>query len=259
MLVTILLSALALPQADVPKLATAQAQLDHAKEVKKESRGAKGAARVAALDRACAAYGAVLQFWPDGGPVLAEAAFRQGEIHRSLDRPGQASGAFLLAAEHGAGTQFQPRGLLEIGHLHRRAAEFPDALKRYEQILALEESDPRYRNDAREWTGKIRLELEEWPAAAAVFRAWGDNAENPVELVKASDLEALAWIGAAQLEKARARIVEVESQVEELAAEPTKEAEALRKALDRRKAPGALAAAEEAARESGAPPAAGVG
>ncbi len=253
MIVTLLLTAAALPQAppvETPKLATAQAQLEQAKEVKKLSRGTKGAARVAALDRACEAFGDVVGLWPESGPVTAEAAFRQGEIHRTLGRPGPAKGAFLTAVEQGLGTPFAARGQLEIGHIHRRAAEFPAALKAYGAVLERKDADLRYRNDAYEWTGKVQVQLDHWGQAAAAFRKWGDNAEGPVELVKAADHEALALLGAGELAQAKARSLEVQAQVEDLAAEPGKEAARLRKALDRRKAPEAIAAAEAEAAAS---------
>ncbi|MBC8327933.1 MAG: hypothetical protein H8E31_04220 [Planctomycetes bacterium] len=240
---------MALPQgpAEIPKLATAQAQLDQAKEVKKESRGTKGAARVAALDRACDAFGAVVEHWPESGRITGEAAFRQGEIHRTLGRPGPAAGAFLIAVEQGDGTAFAARGQLEIGHLHRRASEFPQALKAYSAVLGRKDADLRYRNDSYEWIGKVQTELEEWDQAAAAFRSWGDNAEGPEELVKAADHEALALLGAGKLAAAKARVVEVQAQVEDLAGEPSKEAGKLRKALDRMKAPAAISAAEKQA------------
>ncbi len=230
-----------------PRLATAQAQLDRAKEVKKESRGTKGAARVAALDRACAAFGAVMEYWPEQGALTAEAAFRQGEIHRTLGRGGQAAGAFLVAVEQGAGTSFGVRGQLEIGHVHRRAGEFPKAIEAYSAVLDMPAASVRHLNDAREWTGKAHFELEDWPAAAKAFRAWGDDAEGPAELVKAADLEARALLRAGQLAQARARLSEVTAQAEDLAAEPSKEGTAVRKALDRMKAPEELSAAEAVA------------
>ncbi|RMH05266.1 MAG: hypothetical protein D6702_01015 [Planctomycetota bacterium] len=263
MILSFLMSALALPQeqapAEIPKLATAQAQLDHAKEVKKESRGTKGAARAAALDRACAAYGAVLEYWPDSGAITAEAAFRQGEIHRTQGRPGPAKGAFLVAVEQGAGTRFAPRGLLEIGHIHRRAAEFPQALKSYAAVLKRQEASLRDRNDAFEWIGKVHLQLQEWPEAAQAFRSWADNAEGPVELVRAADLECQALAAGGDPATARRRFDEVTAQVEPLAAEPGKEAVRLRKALERCKAPAAIAAAEEKAAAASAAAAGGAG
>ncbi len=245
--------ALMLPQepVQIPKLATAKAQLDQAKEAKKQSRGTKGAARVAALDQACEAFGAVMDHWPDSGVIVAEAAFRQGEIHRTLGRPGPAKGAFQTAVDQGKGTAFRVRGQLEIGHVHRRAAEFPKALKAYSAVLQMQEADVRYRNDAFEWTGKVQVQLEAWGKAAAAFRKWGDNAEGAAELVKAADLEALALLEAGQLPQAKARVAEVRSQAEDLAAEPSKEAARLRKALDRMKAPAAILAAEQAAAEAG--------
>ncbi|TAH36812.1 MAG: hypothetical protein EYC70_07435 [Planctomycetota bacterium] len=246
MLASFVLCTLAALQAgEVPKQPTAAAQLNYAKKVKSESRGTEGAERVAALQRALEAYAAVPRYWPDGGTLLAEAAFRRGEIHRGLGQAGAARGAFQEALDHGQGTDFVPRALLEIGHLHRREREMDAAVQAYQRVQALPGVNLRYLNDSREWTGKVQLDLAQWEAAASSFAAWAANAEGPVEVVRAADLEAKAWIGKGDLVRAENRIRAVQAQMEALASEPTKEAEELRSALERMKSPELLRKARE--------------
>lgn len=246
MLASLLLGALIVCQGgEVPKQPTAAAQLVYAKRVKSESRGTEGAARAAALQRAAAAYAAVPQYWPDAGVILAEAAFRRGELQRSLGQPGAARGAFLEALDHGQGSEFAPRALLEIGHLHRRAKEMDQALEFYQRLLALPGASLHQLNDGREWTGKVQLDLGLWEAAAASFSAWAANAEGPVEVVRAADLEAKAWIQHGALDRAERRLNEVQAQMEPFSQEPTKEAEELRKALERMKSPDLLRKARD--------------
>lgn len=228
----------------VPKLPTPAAQLAHAKKVKAESRGTKGAARVQALEKALHAYQSVRQYWPKSGVIAAEAAFRRGEIQRTLGRPGLARGAFQEAIDQGTDTVFVPRSLLEIGHLHRRAAEFDQSILHYRRIQEIKAVPLRYLNDSREWLGKVYLELEQWQPAATSFREWATNAESPIGIVRAVDLEALAWVGAGDLEQANLRVQQVRQDLEGLAEEPTKEAAALAKALERMKAPAAILAAK---------------
>ncbi len=232
---------------EVPRMPTAAAQLAHAGRIRAKVRGTRGAARVEALEAALAAYRAVTEFWPDGGSVLAEAAFRRGEIQRTLGRPGEAIAAFQEAFDAGKGTGFRPRALLEIGHVHRRAARFEQALESYGRVLALEGVALRQRNDAREWTGKVHLQLGDWTEAAAAFAAWAANAESGPEIVRAADLEARAWIQAGELERAEEVLQRTRSSLESLAQEPGKEAEALRRALERMKAPDLLRETRERA------------
>lgn len=246
-------AALAWQGAEVPRLASASAQLEHARKVRSEARGLEGAARLEALERALRAYEAVRDFWPDSGAIAAEAAFRRGEIHRSLGQDGAARGAFQEAFDAGRGTDYAPRALLEVGHIHRRAVEMDQALHYYERALALEGASLRRRNDAREWIGRVRLDLQQWEAAAAAFASWAAEAEGPVEAVRAADLEAQAWIGKGELDRAAERLAALEQRVKPLAAEPTREAEELRRALGRMKAPDLLRAARERCAAEGSP------
>lgn len=225
----------------VAKMPTASAQLQHAKKVKAEARGTKGAARVAALDKAITAYEAVRDYWPESGSVLAEAAFRRGEIQRTLGRSGLAKGAFQEAFDAGKNTPFAPRALLEIGHLHRRTAEFDHALQHYQRVRDMEGVHLRYVNDSREWMGRVYLDLGEWDKGIRAFAEWAANAETSVDVVRAVDQEALCWLGKKDLETAEARLTKIRVEMEVLANEPTKDGEALRRALERMKAPKQIA------------------
>ena len=229
----------------VPKMETAAAQLQHAKAVRSESRGTRGAERLLRLEAALAAYAAVRDHWPDSGRVLAEAAFRRGELHRTLGQPGHARSAFLecldAARESGESSVFPCRALLEIGHLHRRAGEFDQALASYRRARAEPGTMLRYQNDCREWIAEVHLDLGNWMEAGYAFREWAEHAEGPLEIVRATDGEALALLGAGEVELAQARVDQVVDAYEVLSADPTQEGEALRRALARMKAPQRIA------------------
>lgn len=237
---------------EVPRMPTAAAQLAHAGKVKARGRGTRGAARVQALEAALAAYQAVGRYWPESGPVLAEAAFRRGEIQRTLGRPGAALGAFQEAFDAGKGTDFRARALLEIGHIHRRAARFQEALASYGRVLDLEGTALRYRNDAREWTGKTLLTTGRAAEAAAAFAAWAADAEDGPEIARAADLEARAWIEAGELDRAGEVLARTRQSLEPLADEPGEDGEAVRRALERMKAPALLEKARAAAAQGAA-------
>ncbi|MFQ5748533.1 MAG: tol-pal system YbgF family protein [Planctomycetota bacterium] len=254
MFASLLVAGLALLQSgEIQKQPTAAAQLNYAKKVKGEARGTKGAGRIQALDRAILAYEAVANYWPDGGAILGEAAFRRGEIQRTLGRSGLARGAFQEAFDGGKGTVYASRALLELGHLHRRAGEFGQALKEYQKVAGLPNVRLRYLNDSREWIGKVEFKLGEWEKAAQAFAAWAANAESPVEVVRAADLEAQALLGAGKIDQADARIEKVRLDLGPLATEPTKEGAQLQKALERMKSPELIQLARAAKAASTAP------
>ena len=221
----------------VPRQATPSLQLQHARQVKSAARGTRGAARIEALDRAVAAYAAVTEYWPEPGPVAAEAAFRRGEIQRSLGREGPARASFLEVLDLGPGTAFHPRALLELGHLRRRAGEYGQALERYRQVLEIQGVPLRYANDSREWTARVLLDTAEWKGAAEAARSWKAHAEGPVEIVRAADLEARALAGQGLLDEASRVLEGLREDLADLAADPTPEGEALQRAFERMKAP----------------------
>lgn len=232
----------------VARRASAESQLEHAKRVHASARGLAGIARLRALTRALEAYGAVGLHWPAPGPAAAEAAFRRGAIHRSLGAVGAARGAFLEAWDAGSGTPFAVRARLELGHLRRRAGELGAALAEYRAAQEHPGAALRYRNDAREWIGKVRLDLGEWEAAARAFAEWAGCAEGPAEIVRAVDLKARAWAGAGLVEAAEAEIARLRFEMQPLTIEPMEEAADLRRALEAMKAPRAIRAAKRAQR-----------
>ncbi|HEX9792614.1 MAG TPA: hypothetical protein VGC54_01395 [Planctomycetota bacterium] len=224
-------------QVAVPRQATASLQLAHAKTVRAAARGASGAARVEALQEAATAYQAVTDHFPGHGVVQAEAAFRRGEIQRALGRTGLARAAFLEAYDAGNGTDYAARGLIEVGHLHRRAAEFDQALAHYRKVREIPGVLLRYSNDSLEWECKALLRVGAFEEAGRVAALWSANAEGPLDVVRAADLEIQALVGMDALDRAEARLAQVQAQLEPFVQEPSKEAEQLRKALERMKAP----------------------
>jgi tetratricopeptide (TPR) repeat protein len=243
MFVGLILGALPLLQGvEIEKMESAVVQLRSAKTIKSESRGTKGAARVLALDKACAAYDAVVKYWPESGVLTAEAAFRSGEINRSLGRPGAAKGSFEVAFDQGEGSTFAPRAILEIGHIHRRVSEMDKALEYYGRLASIKGVPVRYLNDSREWAGKVHFEIGHWEKALDAFKQWSVNSEGPIEQVKAVDLQLRCLLELKQIDAGRALLAKTMEELTPLSEEPSKEGVRLKRALERMKAPSQFAA-----------------
>lgn len=221
----------------VEKAGSAVAQLQHAKACKADARGTKGAARVAAMNKACQAYDAVVSYWPDSGVVTAEAAFRSGEINRTMGHIGVAKGRFEVSFDNGEGSTFASRALLEIGHIHRRESEMDKALEYYGRVAALKGAPIRYINDSREWAGKTHFELGHWEKSIVALEEWYKNAEGPIEQIKSVDLQVQCLINLQQPVKAQQMLDEVLENLSPLAEEPSKESAKLKRAIERMKAP----------------------
>ena len=214
-----------------------EVQMAKAKQCKKESRGLSGEARFEAMKKTIVAYRAVAIHWPGVGPIRAEAAFRRGEIHRTLGDRGAARGAFEEALDAGGKTPFGPRALLEIGHLHRRALEIGLAVRYYRQALNFRGVFLRQKNDAREWLSRTWLLAKDGPRAAMWGSRWRANAEDPREEARAGDLEIQAWLLADNFTQAETVWKQLQLRLLPLTQEPTKEAKALASLLARLKGP----------------------
>lgn len=225
----------------VPREASALEQLAEAKRRKQEVRGKRGALRIRHLQKAAEAYRAVARYWPDEPALVTEAHFRRAEILRTLDEPGAARGAFESALETAPqGDDHGVRALVEIGHLCRRAGQHRDAMRYYRRARDREEVSLRFQNDGREWLAKTYLELFDWEGAEYAALDWEEHAEGTVDRIRAIDLKLLAWIGMGRLFEVGRELEALEERLVKLATAPTREGEAVARALEGMKAKKAM-------------------
>jgi hypothetical protein len=175
---------------------SAKAQLDNARQMRRAATKKSGEERRAALAAAAVAYREVLTQNagnPAAGATCAEAAFRAGEIERSLGDLEGATSAFEAAVKHGKDApQFGARGLSELGHLARRKQEWDVAIGFYQRV------DKEYPGQTAEgaraatWIGKIEDRLCRHEDARKTWLAIGDRfPSQPILAIRAVDLAAL--------------------------------------------------------------------
>ncbi len=238
--VLLLVALAAAPNAEVPRLASGKAQLDFARARKLEMRGLEGSARSRARAKAVEAYRAVRAHHPEARAAGAEAAFRAGELLRAGGDLGQGLEEFEVARELGRGTVFHARALLEIGHVHRRSLRRREALDAYLAVIAKSDACACYRDEASLWAGRV------WASEgrdADARRAWNrvaDEAEDPVDRVRAFDELALLRLARGDPEGAAGELNRCRLALSEVALELTEQGERVRGAMERMRVIAAL-------------------
>lgn len=253
MILGILLSAVALLAGEeVPKQETAQAQLEWARERQAEVSGLRGEQKLAQQQLAVEGYRAVRQYFPRARAVIAEAAFRRGELLRGMEEAGAARGAFEEVLEFAtAGGDWRPRALLELAHLSRREGRYHAALVDYRRARDCPGASLRYRNDGREWITRVQLTLCSWEAAERAAKDWCAAAESLVEEIMATDREIQAIIGSHHYLRAGRAIEELRERMAPYAEAPTSEGEAIATALESLRSPTILRRAKRNGRVFG--------
>lgn len=208
--------------------------LERARVERAEAIGLRGMRRLQQLERAAAAYAAVAEQWPDAHAECAQAAFRRGELLRTLGLDAEARGAFLEAldaADAGGGEPWGVRALLELGRSARRSGRRLDAAEWYARAAARDGAETRKRNDAREALAELRIELSLWPAAEEAAAAWARDAESAAEESRALRLRARALRGAGRDAEAESALDQAERALEALAPDASPEGAAAARAL----------------------------
>lgn len=239
MILGIVLSAVAwFAGGEVPKQESAAAQLVWAREAQVAVSGLRGEEKLAQQQQAVSAYRAVREYFPRARAVIAEAAFRRGELLRGMEEAGAARGAFEEVLEFAvAGTDWRPRALLELAHLSRREGRYATALVDYRRARDCPGASLRYRNDGREWITRVQITLCSWEAAERSAQAWRDAAESLVEEIMAIDREIEAMIGGRHFVRASRAIDALRERMGEHAKAPTSEGEAIATALESLRSP----------------------
>lgn len=215
----------------VPRMATPEAQLGHARRLKRELGAKSGEERLFWRKLAVEAYQAVRVFHPEARTVAAEAAFRAGEILRSAEQDGPAAAEFRWCAQHARGTDFRARARLELGHLERRAERWREALELYVDVAADPEAAPARREDAWLWAGGAWSALGRTEDARTAWRRVAEQGSDDLLRVRAFDELGLSWLAAGDVEGAAGELARALEALSPRALEETESGERVRDAL----------------------------
>ena len=213
------------------RLESADAQYDYARRLHRSGSAAKGVPRWLAMEQALRAYRAVEFYWPSDGDSAAEAAYRRGEIERTLDRAGRALAAFETVVGIDADPDWGARARLEMATLYDRRGEPADARRRLLEVVSNLQVSPHWRNRARERYAEQLLKAGRPEAAYSAATAWLPEVSSTREQVRAVDLQARARLMSGRSAEAAALLAALDEEVVALTSYPGEEAAALRRAL----------------------------
>jgi tetratricopeptide (TPR) repeat protein len=224
----------------VPRMASAEAQLGHARRLKREMNARTGDELAFWRQLAVEAYQAVRLFHPDARVAAVEGAFRAGEILRTAGDESGALAEFRWCIQHGERTEFRARGGLEVGHLHRRAERWREALEAYMAVAADASAASVRREDAWLWTGTAWKALERLDDARAAWTRVAEQGSDPLARIEAFDELALLLLERGDPEGAAGMLDRCLVTLSARALEETSEGERVRNALLRMRVVGAL-------------------
>ena len=184
------LPGLASEDADPSGRADARATLAAAKQSRRTAFKKTGEEKRKILEQTVAAYRLVLQHHEDEGDLCAEAAFRIGEIERSLGDAPAARAAFeQTVSRRDDAPRFAARALNELGHLARRAGDLEAALETYRRVPSEFPAQDAEAVKALTWGGKMLLQLDRGEDARTMWLSIGRlHPSEPVAAVRAADL-----------------------------------------------------------------------
>jgi len=219
-------------QVGVPRLATSQLQFEHAARLKQGAREKAGREREERRELAVAAYRAVRVYFPEDCSRGAEAAFRAGELLRAAGQSQRALEEFRSAHALGRSTAFRTRAALEIGHVLRRSGEAQPALDAYLALALDADAEPRAREEATLWAGRVHAERGDADEARRLWQRLAEAAEDPVHRVEAFDELALQLADVEDLEGAAGVLERARAALSDVALEDTAQGERVRGALE---------------------------
>lgn len=221
----------------VPRLESAEAQLAHARRIKRRlgelgrEPGTQAEERAFWRSLAVEAYQAVRLYHPGRHGVGAEAAFRAGELLRAAGEDERALVEFSWSAESGQGTEFRARARLEIGHIHRRSGRTREALQAFLDVAADTAAEPFRRDDGWYWAGVVWRSDGRLDEARTAWRRVAEQGADALARIQAYDALGLTWLECGDLEGAAGTLDECLVRVGERALEETLEGERVRNGL----------------------------
>ncbi len=236
----------------VPRMASAEAQLTHARRLKREMNAKRGDELAASRRLTSEAYRAVRLFHPEARALAVESAFRAGEILRAGGDEARALFEFRWAAQHGAESAFRARAQLEIGHLERRALRWREALEAYLDVAGDPAASAARREDAWSWAGTSWKALGQLEDARNAWRRVAEHGTDPLARITAFDELALSYVDELELEGAAGILDQCLRALSASALEETEQGERVRNALLRMRVVDELARAITRRRDSSA-------
>jgi len=241
----------------VPRMADAEAQLGHARRLKREMASKEGAEFAFWRKLAVEAYQAVRVFHPEARASCVEAAFRAGEILRAGGDDEAAIEEFRWSAEHGEGSDFRARARLEIGHIQRRAGRWREALEAYLDVTSDAKASDARREDAWLWAGNAWCALDRADDARLAWERVAEKGTDPLARVQAFDELAMQLLSRDDLEGAAGMLDRCARALTPRALEETELGERVRNALLRMRVveelPRAIARRNDSSVASGTP------
>ena len=200
--------------------ASAEAQLKAAYAVKKQSHGKEGEEKRQILLAAVAAYAEVGVRFPEDKEGCATAAFRIGEIQRSIGEAAAAEKAFQEVLVHGSPEDLVARALLELGHLKRREKELERAIDLYGQVARQCPGARKRGATALLWIAKCHRSLKSWNDARTTLRTiLEDYIDEPRSVISAYDLIAATYLDESNVALAEETLMECRERFQRLEAD----------------------------------------
>lgn len=188
-----------------PEKSKAAVQLEVARQKKMSARKTSGDIRQGLLEASVVEYRKVLDQFGGDATACAEAAFRIGEIERSLGNADAADKAFQAVLPHGqAAPRFAARALNELAHLQRRADQPEQAITVYRRVTDEYPDQEAEAVKALTWIGKVEDRRGQHEAAQNVWLSIPDRyPSRPVAAIRAADLAALSALKRGDVDTAR--------------------------------------------------------
>ena len=223
-------------EARVPRMDRPLAQLAHARRLKQAMYARTEDDRPFWRGLAVEAYLAVGSYHPQAAEVVAEAAFRAGELLRAGGRGEEAVEAFSIAVSRGKGTAFRARAKLEIGHVWRRKGDDRRALDQFLSVASDSAARQAHRDDAWLWAGRIWHRAGRFEDAHRAWRGVAEGAGDPLDRIQAYDEWILSLHARSESSEASFTLQACSDALADRALEETQHGERVRSALARMRA-----------------------
>lgn len=242
-LLLLALGATEVPAQNAPDPNPAAVKLKQASDLRRTSFKKPKEEKKRILLETAAVYEGIIAECVDFRAECAQASFRAGEIYRTLGMTQKAESSFLRTLEFEGQGEFAARSLVELGHIARRAKDYPAAIARYQRVLT---ECPAVRDecaDAVTWTGKVLLKAKDHEKGRQTLLAFEKQfPEFPVAAIRNIDLVAQSLINEGRFDEAAAMVEECVNRFETKIGSDPKEDKKVEKALRKMKAAERLSA-----------------
>ncbi|MFN0207344.1 MAG: tetratricopeptide repeat protein [Planctomycetota bacterium] len=229
----------------VEKASDAKQQLRKADEARRKIRG-KGDERREGSENAARAYAAVFEYFPEAKAECSTAAFRFGELKRSLGLLDEARDAFRKVVKWNGDEELSARALYETGHIYRKAKEYGKALEFYRKVVIDFSEIASTRDDSLYWIGNLHAQNKDYEKAREAWRAVAERGVDALDRIRSFDKIAGSYLKEGKRDAAIHTLEEAKTALHEAASEPSSKGARVKQALERMTTIRALDKKEEA-------------